>query len=283
MNNKQYWLVSTDHIERLWFKDDEDFKAGMNFVPVIAFRTNVSVLAFVLMSNHVHFVLKCEEEKAERFIEAYKKRYSQYYSNKYPARELLRGNGIDVRPLPMTGDAVEKAIAYVQMNPVHANICFDPQYYRWGTGTAFFNATPVKGVLLESMSIRARCRIMHGMHKVPKGLVIGEEGYILPKSYIDVSEVEALFLTPKRMLFFLRNTAKAKNLNTLPSFKDQVILGAITDFCLSVYHKADIKALNEDELSDLLKQLRFRFSSEPRQLARVTGLSYEEIARLLDQ
>ena len=30
---RQYWLVTTDHLEvRIWFKDDEDFKAAMNFV-----------------------------------------------------------------------------------------------------------------------------------------------------------------------------------------------------------------------------------------------------------
>ena len=37
--NDEFWLVTTEHLEdRLWFRDGEDFKAGMDFVPIIAFE-----------------------------------------------------------------------------------------------------------------------------------------------------------------------------------------------------------------------------------------------------
>ena len=48
--------------------DDEDFKTGMNYAATVAFLVGVNVLAFILMSNHVHFVLACSGEKARAFI-----------------------------------------------------------------------------------------------------------------------------------------------------------------------------------------------------------------------
>ena len=38
-----FFLVTTDHLEtRLWFRDDEDFKSGMNLVAVTAYSAGVS-------------------------------------------------------------------------------------------------------------------------------------------------------------------------------------------------------------------------------------------------
>jgi REP element-mobilizing transposase RayT len=54
-----YFHVYTKGLEdALVFRDREDFVAGMNLVAVVCFSVNVRLLAFVLMSNHVHFVVK---------------------------------------------------------------------------------------------------------------------------------------------------------------------------------------------------------------------------------
>lgn len=89
------------------------------------------------------------------------------------------------------------------------------------------------------------------------------------------------------MLFFLQNSSKAKRRlsaeENLPAIRDQVIVGAIPDLCQSLFSKPGFAALSEPEQSELLKQLRYRFSSHANQLARVTGLSYEKAVTLLDK
>ena len=46
---KEFWLVTTGHLEdRLWFREEDDFKVGMNYVAVQAALTDVSILAFIL-------------------------------------------------------------------------------------------------------------------------------------------------------------------------------------------------------------------------------------------
>ena len=104
-DGKKIWLVSTDHLEdALWFREEEDFKIGMNYVAVLAAFSAVTILAFILMSNHVHFILYGTKEDVLAFI----------------------------------NEALERAIAYVQMNCVAANICSHPIQYPWGSGSAFF-------------------------------------------------------------------------------------------------------------------------------------------------
>lgn len=41
--------------------------------------------------------------------------------------------------------------------------------------------------------------------------------------------------------------------------------------------------MTPDELAELLKQLRYRFSSNANQLARVTGIPYQKVVELLDK
>lgn len=82
-----YWLVTTEHLEdRLLFRDLEDFIVGMNYVAVQAFKCGVFVLAFILMSNHLHLLLFCSREKAEEFIQGFKTVYSRYLWKKYGSR-----------------------------------------------------------------------------------------------------------------------------------------------------------------------------------------------------
>ena len=87
--------------------------------------------------------------------------------------------------------------------------------------------------------------------------------------------------------YFLVNSSKAKRRlatqDTAPNFRDQVVLPAIGDLCQSLFQKSSLQALTPDELSELLKQLRYRFSSNANQLARVTGIPYQKVVELLDK
>ena len=284
-----YWLATTDHLtDRIWFRDDDDFKMGMNLVAILAAVLQVDVLSFILMSNHVHFVLCCPYEKAVRFMDEYKRRYSQYLSGKYGSKEQLRKVHVDIRPISGKDESLEWAIAYVHMNSVAAGICLNASGYPWGTGDTFFKAKREKGRRLGSLSERARRRLLHSKEELFPDLLVGEDGYILPVSYVNRDFVESVFRTPVRMNFFLNNSSKAKRRiesdeKGTPAFRDQIVLSAIPDLCTSLFRKSSVQELTEDEQAELLKQLRFRFSANVNQLGRVTGLSYETVTDLLNR
>jgi REP element-mobilizing transposase RayT len=284
-----YWLATTDHLtDRIWFRDDEDFTMGMNLVAILAIAIHVNVLSFILMSNHVHFVLCCPYGKAMQFMNEYKRRYSQYLSGKYGGKEQLRKVHVDIRAISGNDESLEWAIAYVHMNPVAAGICLSATGYPWGTGNTFFKAKREKGRLLGTLSERARRRLLHSKVELPLDFLVVEDGYILPESYVNRDFVESVFRTPARMNYFLNNSSKAKRRlesgeKGSPAFRDQIILSAIPDLCGSLFHKASVNELTKDEQTELLKQLRFRFSANVNQLARVTGLSYATVTELLNR
>ena len=286
---RKLWLITTEHLKAgLWFRDEEDFKVGMNFVALQAHAGRVVVLSFTLMSNHVHFVVKADSKKdAEAFIDGFKHRYSLYLRRKYGVKEFLRGNDVRVDLVSPYDEDPEKAIAYVEMNCVAAGICSHPSQYCWGTGAVFFNPGKLTGRPLGTFSKRACKRLLHtDVESLPKNWLVGADGYIMPQSYVDVADVEACFKTPQRMNWFLSNSSKAKKrLETgenLPAFRDQVILAAIPDLCRSLFGKPDFFRLSREEQVEFVRQLRFRFSTHVNQIARVCGLTYEQAALLMD-
>ena len=281
--DKAFYLVTTEHlVDRLWFKDKEDFKVGMNYVAVLTVLLKVDVIAFVLMSNHVHFVLYCNRAQAEAFIREFKRKYSQYYNAKYHSRELLRSNSIDIREVFIGDESFERAVAYVQMNPVGANICIDPSGYPWGTGELFFRNTTLPENRIGGLSVNARRNFLHSRETLPNDYRIDPRGFIAPASYVQIAFVESIFRTPKRMNYFLRSSSKAKRLNEAPAFDDQLILTGMQSLCMSLFQKKQFMELNDHQQAEVLKQVRYRFSADPNQIARISGLSYNEVCERLE-
>ena len=286
---KKCYLITTAHLEgRLWFLDEEDFRTGMNFVAIQAALSRVTVLAFILMSNHLHFILYGDFKDVLTFINGLKARYSKYLHNKYGQKEFLRRNGVDIREVSAEDESLERAIAYVQMNCVAANICSHPTQYHWGTGNVFFNPSRSTGKSLGSLCKRCRNKLVHSETDLMQtNWIVGEAGYILPESYVNIKYVEKLFRTPKRMNYFLTNSSKARQRietseESLPAFRDQTILGALPDLYRSLFQKQRFEDLSPEQQVEALRQIRFRFCANVNQIARVTGLSYEAAAKLLD-
>ena len=283
-----FHLVTTDHLsDRLWFKDTQDFVVAMNIIAVLSLRMNVSILAFILMSNHVHFVLAEDKAKALKFITEFKRLFSWYLTNKYGKREQLRRNDVDIRELSAYDESLERAIAYVQMNCVAAGLCLSPTDYRWGSGNCFFRASKLNGTPVRTLSRRKIRALTHSTEVIPEDWLFSQEGYILPDCYIARDFVQSLFRKPQRMLYFLEHSSKAARRLSLseqdiPSFKDQTIVAAIPDLCRALFRKNSFKELGPTEQTELLRQIRRRFSSNINQLCRITGLEYADAAKLLD-
>jgi len=286
---RKYYLVTTEHLKvGLWFRDESDFRAGMNFVAIQAYESKVTVLAFILMSNHLHFVVEGRWADVKAFIDGIKSRYSKYLNHKYGTAEFLRRNKVTIEEVSTLNEGLEKAIAYTQMNSVAANICSHPSQYPWGTGPVFFNATKRPGKPLGSLSKRARIRLLHCCKAdFPADWLVSEEGYILPESYVAVEFVEGCYRRASRMNYFLVNSSKAKRKiengdDHHPAFRDQVILAALPDLYRSLFGKQNFEELTTEEKTESLRQVQRRFCSNVHQIARVTGLTYEVAARMMD-
>lgn len=287
---KRFFLISTEHLEEaLWFRDDEDFAVGMNYVAIEAFlHKDILVVAFILMSNHVHFVLYGEREDVDNYISDFKARYAHYYHIKYEAYNLLRENKVEIEEIEADGEHFERAVAYVLMNCVAANICSHPSQYPWGSWCSYFRPVKPDGKRLGELSVRARRKTLHSYEEIiPRKWILADKGYILPDNYVGIKAVESRFKTPQRMNYFLNNSSKAKKRldsdEKLPAFRDQVILAGLPDLIRSLFQKKSFSELTSEEQTECLRQIRFRFSSDITQAARVCGISYSIAAKLIDK
>ena len=282
---KRLYFITTDHLEkRIWFRDIEDFIVAMNYVAVLAATMGVAIIAFILMSNHVHFVLFCTEEEARQFIDSFKKLYSMHFQAKYGESGFLRRNNVDIQVITLENEGPERVVAYTIMNSVAAKICLTASGYRWGSGACYFNENKEKGTPIGSLSIRKQRQILKSHVKVPQNWLLGADGYILPESYVRVADVERMYKTPSRMQYFLNSSRKAKKAleKEYPAFDDQLLAAGIRSLCVSLFNKKSQDELTQSELADMLRQLRWRFGSDIHQISRVSGIKYEEVSELLD-
>ena len=88
------------------------------------------------------------------------------------------------------------------------------------------------------------------------------------------------------MDYFLKTSSKARKRlesnENLPAFRDQIILAALPDLCRSLFQKSSVIELAKEELAELARQIRFRFSADATQIARVCGVSDSDAACLLE-
>ncbi len=282
----KYYLITTDHLtDRLLFRDDDDFRTGMNYLAITTFVLKANLLAFILMSNHIHIVTAGTANQAKALADRFKQMYGRYFSRKYGNRDFLRRLGVDIRELKVEDESLPRGIAYVQMNCVAANITPHPALYPWGTGACFFKETRERSRPLGSMSRRDAIRLLRSNISLPDDFRVGDEGYILPECYIIVKHVERLFRTPKRYSYFLGISSKSRQRlekEAVPAFRDQVILEGMNDLCRSLFRCHSLNDLADTKKAELMRQLRRRFNPDINQLARVTGIPYPEIAAMLD-
>ena len=285
---RKFYLISTDHLEdRVWFRDNEDFIAGMNYVAVLAGTLEASILDFILMSNHVHFMLECLYDEAKNFIDRFKRLYGRYFCKKYHVKTLLSGNDVDISEVAWTNDNLENALAYTQMNCVAANICLSPEAYPWGSGNSFFNVNVKHGRRLGDMTRRAQIRLLHSNVILNQNWEVGEEGFVLPKSYLNVRFVESVFQTPKRMLYYRSKSSKAKavlekKITESVSFGDQTLISALGELCRGLYQKRDAAFLEREQKVNLAHYLHRFFKADAHQISRLLGFTYSESASILD-
>jgi len=285
----EYYLVTVGrHSGSIWFRNDIDYIVGMNYIALTASETSITILAFVLMSNHIHIVLACRSEQdAKEFVWSLKHSYSMYMHTQYGEREFLRHISFDIRELECENESIERAIAYVHMNPVAANLCQFAALYPWGTGNSFFNSSPKSGRRLGDLSIRQQKTLVRSHKTLPEDFILNDSGYICPESFVDVAFCEKLFRTPKRYNYFLLNSSKVKNKTAVggvsaPLFRDQILQAVAEELCESLCGVRNLDQLSPEQLAQLLRQLKWRFSSDAKQLARITGRKEELILNILE-
>ncbi len=269
--------------DSLIFHDREDYIVGMNYVALCTFCTNISMLAFTLMSNHFHFIVYGTPAEAKKFIDLYKQHISVYIHKKYGTVSLLKHVNTGCKEIENIGDALKIAIAYVLRNHIKAGINQYVQGYEWSSGYCYFAGTD----LLEDtrpvseLGVRQYNKVMHSKIRLDDNFRINSKGYIEPASYVCIQFVESCFGKVQSLDYFIYKATGARPKDGPMDFSDELVLGGLREIIVKKYDELEIDRLDGMLKKEVMLMLKRQFNCSHKQLARVMRMSLKDVASML--
>lgn len=294
---KNCWHFSTDGkaVDLLFF-DDIDFQDGINCIYLLSRKFQIVILSFVLMDNHVHFILYGTKDECRKFILEFIRRTAMRISFRHKILHPLQGIPISCQPIK--GQRYLKtAICYVVKNPTAAGKNYNYYDYPWSSGSLYFRtmSNEMTWCIPEwaktandhggrSLKYREKRSLLKTHDKLVETVRMNK-GVIMPDEFVASQIVEMLFRTPRSMGYFM-----GKNSEEVEEKSGQLSLLTIPwtemrqnkeSICLEMFGTSSIRGLDTRQRLKLARALKSKYDCSPRQIARLSGLVYEEISDLL--
>lgn len=113
------------------FFDDEDYRTYLALLRDRLAESGTRLVAYCLMTNHVHLLVIPSHEAGLRPIGEAHRRYTRYMNMKKDWRGYLWQGRFG--SYPMDERYAYEALRYVELNPVRAGMCAHPAEYRWSS------------------------------------------------------------------------------------------------------------------------------------------------------
>ena len=275
-----YHLCSKGTQEDVLFHQRQEFIDGMNIIAFAAAACPVCVLAFCIMDNHFHFILKADTGSTREFAYKISRCYGMKFKNRTSADVIQQT--IRWEAYPITDERyLLNSIAYVMNNPVKAGYDKWVTDYPWSGNSLYFRGADEiekqkagcrRFVMLPLREMREYIR---SSKRIPPDWLITEAGYIWPGSYVDWKMVEQLYENLNRMKYFLNSRKENEETalsitSTHLTLSDEEIRRITMDMAESIFHVVEINQLSIPE--------RIRLA---RAIIRKTGCRQERLYRIL--
>lgn len=288
LNDFGYFHICTDGRVLPWmFQDERDFIAGVNRIGICCLKTDVKVISFVLMDNHVHFVLYGTMPQCKEFVTLYKQLTGTWIHVRYGVSDFLKHLPTDILLLD-TEERLLNTIAYIDRNPVVAGYRYLPTEYPWGSARYLFKShREVKNVRpLSSFSRRNQRTLLNTRVVLPDDWRIDDNGMICPDSFIDVYRVESYFKTPVRYSYFLAKKLEGVVEQEFESSQkifipDRELREVVRRMAVQNYGKESVTDLDFNARLSIARKLRYNYASTIKQIARMLHLESSAIEGFL--
>ena len=285
-----YHLFSDGFRTDVLFEDKPAFVAAMNIIAICCFRCKVTILAFCLMDNHVHFILYGTLEECLMFRDRFLHKYAIWYSNRHSGK-TLEPIVFDIK-LMEDERYILTSIAYVLRNCIAAGFRYCVIDYLWSSSGIYFrNPESMKQLTggwlrLSDLSVRERYRRLQTQMDVPQDWLMTPDGYVWPGSYIDYKQVEQLFKTPKSFTYFM-GQGKEEEINKSLGMETSVLIPEIelrekaAAHSLRMFKTINTRRLDVPKRIELAKVLRKEYKCSAKQIARIVHLDPQFIKELV--
>ena len=283
LDSTGYFHICTDGRKLPWlFQDENDFIAGINRIAVCYFKTGVSVIAFVLMDNHVHFVLYGPILKCKAFIKLYKRLTGVWILHKYGISDYLRLLPTEIIRID-NEESLLNTIAYLDRNPLMAGYKYMHGEYSWGSSKYVFKEISASGLSkdgfkpLSTLTRRKQREVLNSKVVLPEEWLINDSGMIHPVSFLSVNKLEAYYKSPMRYSYFLAKKQEGIVEQELERSQklfipDRELRPIVTEMARVNFGGRNIMQLNVNERLFIAKKLRRDYASTIKQISRMVHL-----------
>lgn len=250
-----------------------------------ALFTDIKVIAFTIMSNHLHIVLIGSENDIHTFFKFMKKRLSNFCSRQNNPVNLLKWE-CTLKEINDIG-YLRNTIAYVHRNGFVIDRRHTPFSYPWGTGPYYFNNNfPLRSKLSGDISSHEKREIFKTRQpSVPDNFVFLESGYVWPGSFCDIELGMSIFRDAHQYMALLSRNVEAYSKIAADMMEDvlmtdEELYSATSKICKAEFDANSARELDIQGRIRLARKLHYDFKAGNSQIARVTGLPIREVERL---
>lgn len=285
-----YWHICTDgNFQKDIFLCDDEFKIAMNCMAFCILEHNIKLIAFVIMNNHVHFIIEGTENECLLFFNNYRKRLKHCFSYRHKSSSL---DGFECNePIAVTSlQQLRNEIVYIHRNPFVARQDTLPYNYQWSSGCLYFNEAIIQipARSYSKLTYKEK-RALHSSSKlpIPESFRI-RNGLILPESIIDISRCERYFRHASHYFFSLTKNLEAysevsQKLGDNICLNDEEVFSAAS---LIAKNKLGVERLNllvGDQSRIVAIELHNKYKACNKQISRILKLSIDQLNLLFPQ
>lgn len=262
--------------------DDADRTVFLNAIALTSKEIGMEVLAYALMSNHFHLILRADEAGGRMFFDIICRKVFRYLT--------LKGKGKFLDKISPGTTAIttlkqlRNEIAYVIRNPYVVREDVNLFSYLWCSGYLYFNPLVPKdtGIPAEKVSLREKRAISRSRDGIiPDGLRI-KDGLVTPGSFVNYELVETLFGCARTFhTCTLRNVEAQSEIamshGELPNLSDDEIYVVSCRLRERMFGVKTLDELLPSHKKELAVELKNKYNASNGQIARMSGLSIADV------
>ena len=285
-----YHICTNGNNTPILLRDKEDYKVVCNYLAVFTWKLKIQMLAYIIMSNHLHMIIVCtNREQAESFTRVLKQNIASYLRHKYGIEKCFKSVDHCISIIDSC-KYLRNCIAYVLRNAICAKICNRIEDYPWSSYSAYFSFSNTETAIrrMSQLSFRERRKILKTRDEYYDApLYVDSSGRIINDCFVRNDIVERAYYNSGRHFLTCLGTCNDADIEYALAIKplikvdDMNLMDTVNRVVSDRFNGKQLSNLTNTDKCKIIKNLYFNNKTSVSQLSRVLGLPKDLISQIL--